>query len=253
MPRIAVLCGTGMSAFASALSSSGMSMEDSISIESPWGAVPISLVQGENGEVVIIDRHFSNSESRTPPHAINHRANIHAVISTNPDLVVSVNSVGSIRPDLPPGTVAVAGDVLDLAVRPWTFHDDEATHADRTSIFDHHASGVCKNAISSVQKNAPDGLVVAQCIGPQFESPAEINALERLGAHVVGMTLGPESRLLSETSIPYAGLPCCSNWAAGRTPGMPNEKISHHDVDEIASGMRETVALCINALLSDMG
>ena len=116
-----------------------------------------------------------------------------------------------------------------------------------------HASGVCKNAISSVQKNAPDGLVVAQCIGPQFESPAEINALERLGAHVVGMTLGPESRLLSETSIPYAGLPCCSNWAAGRTPGMPNEKISHHDVDEIASGMRETGALCSNPLLSDMG
>ena len=134
MPRIAVLCGTGMSAFASALSSSGMSMEDSISIESPWGAVPISLVQGENGEVVIIDRHFSNSESRTPPHAINHRANIHAVISTNPDLVVSVNSVGSIRSDLPPGTVAVAGDVLDLAVRPWTFHDDEATHADTIII-----------------------------------------------------------------------------------------------------------------------
>ena len=40
---------------------------------------------------------------------------------------------------------------------------------------------------------------MAQCIGPQFESPSEIDALVRLGADVVGMTLGPESRLIAET------------------------------------------------------
>ena len=48
---------------------------------------------------------------------------------------------------------------------------------------------------------------MAQCIGPQFRSPSEIDALVRLaGADVVGMTLGPESRLIAgEPGIPHRG------------------------------------------------
>ena len=252
MPRIAVLCGTGMSEFATALSSNGVSLSDCMIAESPWGEVPLSIVKMERGEVVIIDRHYSNSNSRTPPHSINHKANVHAAISSHPDMVVSVNSVGSIRSDLKPGMVTVAGDVLDLSIRPWTFHDDNAIHADRTSIFSKEASNTCSKAISTVQDTSPKGIVVAQCVGPQFESPAEIDALERLGADVVGMTLGPESRLISEKMLPYVCLPCCSNWAAGRTPGDPAAEISHHEVDAIASGMRNVVSLCITSLLDEL-
>ncbi len=252
MPRIAVLCGTGMSSFASELHPKEGIAPDFMIAESPWGDVPLSIVKMEKGEVVIIDRHFSNSDSRTPPHSINHKANVHAAISSQPDMVVSVNSVGSIRSDLKPGMVTVAGDVLDLSIRPWTFHDDNAIHTDRTSIFSQEASNTCSKVISTVQDSSPAGLVVAQCVGPQFESPAEIDALERLGADVVGMTLGPESRLISETMLPYVCLPCCSNWAAGRTPGDPNAEISHHEVDEIASGMRNVVASCIMSLLEEL-
>ena len=93
-------------------------------------------------------------------------------------------------------------------------------------------------------------MVVAQCVGPQFETPSEIDALERLGADVVGMTLGPESRLVAEMSIPHVALPCSSNWAAGRTPGSPEAEIDHEAVDEMAASMRESVGECVNALLS---
>ena len=250
MARIAVLCGTGMSAFASHLSSATGSKSSTLRVDSEWGQIPVTLIDTGDGEVMVIDRHHSDSDSRTPPHRIEHLANVHAAVSFQPVLILSINSVGSMREDLPPGTIGVAADVLDLAEKPWTFHDVHATHADRTSCFDPQSSEICAQVLASIQGQAADDLVVAQCVGPQFETPSEIDALERLGADVVGMTLGPESRLVAEVSIPHVALPCSSNWAAGRTPGSPEAEINHEAVDEMAASMRERVGECVKALLS---
>ena len=247
MSRIAVLSGTGMSDLALEISNSS-SRNSEIRVDSQWGQVPTILVETGLGKVLLIDRHHQDGEARTPPHEIEHRANIHAAKSFCPDLILSVNSVGTMIEDLPPGTIGVAGDVLDLATRPWTFHDEDAIHADRTSIFDKKASEICSLALSETQEGIPSRLVVAQCVGPQFESPSEIDALVRLGADVVGMTLGPESRLIAETGIPHVAISCSSNWAAGRTPGDPSAEIDHHAVDAMAANMRARVRNCIEAL-----
>ena len=245
--RIAVLSGTGMSDLALEMSNNA-SRNSEIRVDSQWGQVPTILVETGLGKVLLIDRHHREGEARTPPHEIEHRANIHAAKSFSPDLILSVNSVGTMIEDLPPGMIGVASDVLDLATRPWTFHDEDAIHADRTSIFDKKASEICSLALSKTQEGTPSRLVVAQCIGPQFESPSEIDALVRLGADVVGMTLGPESRLIAETGIPHVAISCSSNWAAGRTPGDPSAEIDHHAVDGKAAKLRARVRDCIEAL-----
>ena len=245
--RIAVLSGTGMSDLALEMSNNA-SRNSEIRVDSQWGQVPTILVETGLGKVLLIDRHHREGEARTPPHEIEHRANIHAAKSFSPDLILSVNSVGTMIEDLPPGMIGVASDVLDLATRPWTFHDEDAIHADRTSIFDKKASEICSLALSKSQEGTPSRLVVAQCIGPQFESPSEIDALVRLGADVVGMTLGPESRLIAETGIPHVAISCSSNWAAGRTPGDPSAEIDHHAVDAKAAKLRARVRDCIEAL-----
>lgn len=250
MSRIAVISGTGMATFALNLASGKKSKISKVIAETNWGNVPINIVETDQGVVFVIDRHHAPDESRTPPHAIEHRANVHAAASCQPDLIISVNSVGSMTELLPPGKVGVSYDILDLSTNPWTFHDDNAVHTDRTLPFDRKASSICEQAISDVQGNCPSSIVIAQCIGPQFESPSEIDALEKLGAHVVGMTLGPEQRLVSETGIPHISLPCSSNWAAGRNPNNPDSRIEHHLVDESASQMIETLSACIQALLS---
>ncbi len=247
MVRIAILSGTGMSDLALEMSNNS-SRNTEIRVDSQWGEVPTILVETGLGKVLLIDRHHREGESRTPPHEIEHRANIHAAKSFSPDLILSVNSVGTMIEDLPPGMIGVASDVLDLATRPWTFYDDDAIHADRTSIFDKKASEICSLSLSRNQKGTPNRLVVAQCVGPQFESPSEIDALVRLGADVVGMTLGPESRLIAETGIPHVAISCSSNWAAGRTPGDPSAEINHHAVDAMAANLRAEVRNCIEAL-----
>ena len=245
--RIAVLSGTGMSDLALEMSNNA-SRNSEIRVDSQWGQVTTILVETGLGKVLLIDRHHREGEARTPPHEIEHRANIHAAKSFSPDLILSVNSVGTMIEDLPPGMIGVASDVLDLATRPWTFHDEDAIHADRTSIFDKKASQICSLALSKTQESTRNTLVVAQCVGPQFESPSEIDALVRLGADVVGMTLGPESRLIAETGIPHVAISCSSNWAAGRTPGDPSAEIDHHAVDAKAAKLRARVRDCIEAL-----
>ncbi len=250
MARIAVLCGTGMSALSDEMAAAWESKTSHVKIDTDWGQVPAVIVSTGAGDIVIIDRHHGDGKSRTPPHMIEHRANVQAAESCQPDIVMSINSVGSLIENFPPGIVGISGDVLDLSIRPWTFHDDNAIHTDRTSPFDGNASDACKVALSSSQEHVPDNLIVAQCIGPQFESSAEIDALEKLGAQVVGMTLGPESRLVSETGVPHVALSCSSNWAAGREPGDPSAKIDHHSVDSMASSMRASISECLLAILN---
>ena len=153
--------------------------------------------------------------------------------------------------EFPPGSVGLVSDVLDLSSGPMTFFDDTATHADRTSCFsEFHMEKInqCpENGLSSFT-----GIVSAQSSGPQFETPAEITALRALGAHVVGMTLGPESRLISEVGVPHIALCCSSNWAAGQTPNDPLAPIDHEIVSSQANATRSILVGCIECLFQEI-
>ena len=244
--RLAIIAGTGMDRLSKSISASETS---SVRSDTPWGQVPITILSVDGCEVFLVDRHHSDEAGlRTPPHRIEHRAVVHAIRSVNPDLIVSVNSVGTMIESLPPGRVGVVTDVLDLSTKAITFHPSDAVHADRTNSF----SG---RHMSLLESAGIDGLVIparlvsAQCVGPQFETPAEIRALSMMGADVVGMTLGPESRLISETGIPHVAICCSSNWAAGMTPGDSSAPIDHHQVEALADSIRSIVANCIMTLI----
>ena len=239
MPRIAVLCGTGMKSLVDALPPSlKLIDQESIRIGSPWGEVPSEIIRftvedGSNHEIAIVQRHHGDGIV-TPPHRIEHRANVHAVLSFEPEFVVSINSVGSMREDLPPGYIGVAKHTLDFTGKVWTFHDDDAIHADMTSHFDSELSELVIAALNSSQDVVPH-VVVAQMTGPQFETPAEIIALKTMGADVVGMTLAAEAKLIAEKGYKHLGLSVSSNWAAGQTPGDESAEIDHHAVEGLAS------------------
>ena len=239
MPRIAVLCGTGMKSLVDALPSAlKLNGQESIRINSPWGEVPTEFIRfsnqdGPTHEIAIVQRHHGDGVV-TPPHRIEHRANVHAVLSVEPEFVVSINSVGSMREDLPPGYIGVAKHTLDFTGKVWTFHDDDAIHADMTSHFDPELSKLAVRALESSQDVVPH-LIVAHMPGPQFETPAEIIALKAMGADVVGMTLAAESKLISEKGCKHLGLSVSSNWAAGQTPGDESAEIDHHAVEGLAS------------------
>ena len=251
MVRISVIYGTGMTNIPILYSKSLDSSLVSVRCETEWGNIPLTLISESNFQISFLYRHHSANNQVKPPHSVEHRGNIFAVASTSPDIIVSINSVGSISSVTKPGDIAIASDIIDFADYSWSFHDIMAFHSDRTSLFDSKAVSIISNFLDENYGINPKNVIVAQCSGPQFESPAEINALEKLGADVVNMTLGPESRLISELSIPHLSLVCSSNWAAGRNPQDSEIPINHEEVKNISSGMENLIIDCINSLINN--
>lgn len=162
-----------------------------------------------HGEHVLINRHGYGAPK--PPHAINYRANIRALADLGFVDVVSVNSVGSLKPELPPGTLVSCGDYVCLQQGPQTFFDDELKGG---------APGIDNNLMPMLlARLSPEfsifaGKVYVQMQGPRFETKAEIEVIRHWG-DVVGMTAAHEADLCREIGLRYNSFAIVDNYANG--------------------------------------
>lgn len=175
------------------------------SVETKHGVVTYKA----RGEQVLLNRHGFGVP--LPPHTINHRANLRAVADIGFTDVVSLNSVGSLKASLPPGSLVSCGDYVALQQGPATYFDDELKGG---------APGIANNLIPRiVEKLAPEflietGKVYVQMRGPRFETKAEIRIIKEWG-DVVGMTLAHEADLCTELGLNYNSLAIVDNYANG--------------------------------------
>jgi purine-nucleoside phosphorylase len=70
--------------------------------------------------------------------------------------------------------------------------------------------------------------VYAGMLGPQYETPAEVRMVQRLGADAVGMSTVLEAIQARACGVEVAGFSCLTNWAAGLHAGT----LSHEEVLE---------------------
>jgi 5'-methylthioadenosine phosphorylase len=148
--------------------------------------------------------------------------------------VVSEAAVGGIRADLVPGTVVVPHQIIDYTWgRKHTFFEGEApvTHIDFTEPYSAEARTDILAAARTCHEPVVDGAVYAATQGPRLETAAEIDRLERDGAHIVGMTAMPEAALAKELELPYAAIAVVANFAAGR--GDSRSRINLDDIDAV--------------------
>jgi 5'-methylthioadenosine phosphorylase len=182
----------------------------------PSGALTFGRMAGR--EVVFLARHGYGHT--IPPHMVNYRANIWALHAQRLTRVVSVASVGGIRDDLGPGVIAVPDQIVDYTWgRRSTYHEGEdraVVHIDFTHPYSEPLRQEILAAASEVGQAVVDGGVYATTQGPRLETAAEIDRLERDGAHMVGMTGMPEAALARELDLNYAAIAVVANYAAGR-------------------------------------
>lgn len=195
--RVAVLGGTGLARWEG----------EPVSIDTPYGPVACSVAKLAGREVWFIARHGPGH--RVPPHRVNYRGNVDAAARAGCQRVLAVNTVGSLRPSLGPGSLAVARDYVDLSGRAATFHDEEVVHVDQTEPYCPEA----RAALAQAAGGAPE-VVYACTQGPRLETPSEIRWLAQV-ADVVGMTGYPEVALARERGLCYGTLCVVSNLAAG--------------------------------------
>jgi len=189
-------------------------------VRTPFGEPSGPLIFGrmKGREVIFLARH---GEGHTvPPHAVNYRANIWALHAEGATHVVSVASVGGIRADLLPGTIAVPHQIIDYTSgRKSTFYEGDergVVHIDFTHPYCETLRQSCLEAAREVSETVVDGGVYATTQGPRLETAAEIDRLERDGADMVGMTGMPEAALARELDLCYAAIAVVANYAAGR-------------------------------------
>jgi len=201
--------------------------------ETPFGkpSSPIRLVEVKGRAFWVLFRHGDRGD--IPPHRINHRANIKALAFLGVKGIIGVNSVGSLRRDIVPGTLVVPDDYFS----PWaveTFYDDRAVHV--TPALDPGLRAVLIETARRVGVPVADHGVYVQTIGPRLETRAEVRFLSSVG-HIVGMTMAHEATLCCELHIPYASLCTVDNYAHG----LVDEPLSQEQIELKAKENSEKV------------
>ena len=177
---------------------------DAIMIETPYGEARARI----SGRDVFIQRH---GNPPLPPHLINYKANIWALKHFNVQRIFSINSVGSLKIGLRPGTFIIPDDFIS----PWTvptFFDKEMkfTVPVMHEGLREHLYRLCVGVGLKVRR----GGVYVQTKGPRLETKAEVRFLKRLG-DIVGMTMASEATLCLECEIPYVSLCSIDNYCHG--------------------------------------
>ncbi|WP_414660783.1 MTAP family purine nucleoside phosphorylase [Horticoccus sp. 23ND18S-11] len=174
-------------------------------VETKYGPVTYKT----RGEHALINRHGYSFP--LPPHSINYRANIAALADLGFKDIVSLNSVGSLKRELPPGTFVSCADYVGLQQGPATFFDQELRGG---------APLIANNLIPQlIAALAPEftihpGKVYVQMRGPRFETKAEIRIVKDWG-DVIGMTAAHEADLCTEAGLRYNSLALIDNYANG--------------------------------------
>ncbi len=194
-------------------------METAVSItERPFGEPSATIWQARLDGTPILTLARHGEGVRIAPHAINYRANLHALAAAGARWIIAIHTVGGIRTDLQPGDLLVPDQLIDYTHgRMQTFSpDSQARHIEFSEPFTNDLARQLVDAASATGLTVHHGGVYGCTQGPRLETAAEIDRLERDGCCVVGMTAMPEASLARELGLPYVSLCLVVNPAAGR-------------------------------------
>jgi xanthosine phosphorylase len=142
------------------------------------------------------------------------------------EILVVTNAAGSLRTDVEPGSLMMIEDHINLQpINPLMGPNDD-TFGPRFpplgSAYDAELRRELRAAAGELDITLHEGVFVA-CLGPNFETPAEIRAFKTLGGDSVGMSVVPEVIVARHCGLRVAAISVLTNLAAG----LSFEELSH--------------------------
>jgi purine-nucleoside phosphorylase len=248
-PRVGVVLGSGLGAFADELTGS---------ISIPYTEIPGwpqstavghsgKLVLGKLGELevaVMAGRaHFYEGHSMQ---AVTYGVRVLGSLGVRS--MVFTNAAGGINLELGRGGLVLISDHINLqGANPLIGPNDDSLgprFPDMSEAYSKTYRETAK-AVAAEQGIAVSEGVYAAMSGPSYETPAEIRFLRTIGADVVGMSTVPEVIVANHMGIKVLGISCVTNMAAGILP----QKINHEEVLETGAMVRDTLVRYLKALL----
>ncbi|MEU0521466.1 S-methyl-5'-thioadenosine phosphorylase [Streptosporangium sp. NPDC006007] len=225
-----------------------------VEVATPYGPPSDVVTVGRIGSraVAFLPRH--GRDHRLPPHLIPYRANLWALRSLGVRQVLAPSAVGSLRPEVGPGTLVVPDQLVDrTSGRPQTYYDTGGVV--HVAFADPYCPSGRAAAASTARSTgwdlAEDGtLVVIE--GPRFSTRAESRWFTANGWTIVGMTGFPEAVLARELAMCYTTLSLVTDHDAGVEAG---DGVTHEEVLAFFASnitrMRSLIADVVTALPQD--
>ncbi|HUN83483.1 MAG TPA: purine-nucleoside phosphorylase [Terracidiphilus sp.] len=239
-PRVGLVLGSGLGAAANAVTEA---------VVVPYQDIPHfpqSTVEGHSGRMVagrlggapvlIMQGRVHFYEGYSPaqvtfPMRVMGMLGIRAVILTN--------AAGGILESYRPGQLVLLADHINLIgwnplvgpnePRFSTKRGTGLRFFDMTEAYSKRLREMTHRAAADDGLTLEEGIYVAVS-GPNFETPAEIQAFKTLGATLVGMSTVPETIVARHMGMEVLGISCVTNLAAG----LSAEQLSHEEVFETA-------------------
>ncbi len=251
-PKIALVLGSGLGAFADEFSgatkipyakiphfpqSTAIGHAGKLVI-GKVGAVPVAGMQGR----VHLYEGYSAKEVVFPIRVFA-RMGVKAVILTN--------AAGGIKREFVQGRLVVISDHINLqGVNPLTGPNDERfglRFHDMTAAYDKPFREITVGEGNRLGIGLDEG-VYAGLLGPSYETPAEIRYLRAIGADLVGMSTVLEVIAAQHSGIRVLGISCVTNAAAG----ILDQPLNHLEVLETAERVKGQFIGLLKAVIPRM-
>lgn len=237
-PRVAVVLGSGLGAFAQTLDNATVIPYDEIP---DW---PASTAIGHAGKLVI------GTLDGFPVAALAGRVHLYEGYTAQQVVygtwvlaqlgiksLVLTNAAGGINVNLHAGQMVLISDHINLTGQnPLTGPNDDdlgPRFPDMSEAYSKKYRDVARQAGRQAGLDLAEG-VYAALAGPSYETPAEIRYLRAIGADLVGMSTAPEAIAANHAGMKVLGISCVTNMAAGVT----DQKLDHREVLEVGERMK---------------
>ena len=204
-----------------------------VEVDTPYGApsAPVSLGtldrdgEGDVGagaggrSVAFLPRHGAGHAY--PAHRVNYRANLWALRALGVRQVIAPCAVGSLRPELGPGTVVVPDQLVDRTTsRVQTYFDEGACHVGFADPYCGRLRQHVLGASRAGGQDVVDGGAMVVIEGPRFSTRAESQWYAAQGWSLVNMTGHPEAVLARELALCYCAVALVTDLDAGLETGQ---------------------------------
>jgi purine-nucleoside phosphorylase len=248
-PRIALVLGSGLGAFADRLDAP---------VFIPFRDIPHfsqSTVEGHSGRLVIGAIHgipvavmqgrvhgyegYSAQQVTFP---------VRVLGLLGVETMIVTNAAGGINTGYRQGQLVVLSDHINLTgSNPLIGPNDERLGLrffDMSEAYSKRLRGHAHAAAVAIGIEAAEGVYLGLS-GPNFETPAEIRAFRTLGADLVGMSTVHEVIVARHMGIEVLGISCVTNMAAG----VLDQPLNHEEVIETGERVKEDFARLLVAIL----
>ena len=161
------------------------------------------------------------------------------------------NAAGGINRSFSAGDLLLITDHISMSVpSPLIGENIEelgVRFPDMSEVYSRRLQKIVENAAVTAGVPLRRGVYI-QTTGPQYETPSEIRAYERLGADAVGMSTAIEAIAARHAGMEICGISCISNLAAG----ISVNPLTHKEVQETADRVAPLFKRLVTQAIADI-